>query len=150
MVDVQQQCRARVHPVHNILFNPGLSRCSDACREQQHAGSDSSYCVGAHFIASLVALHFAASISLTISSVTFGSRPSVCPLSSRITSATTCRSLHSGYTNTRALPGLGLRPCMRLRLAVPRRASHTYSAFVSTISGRRVCALQPSLCAQIE
>src|SRR6185295_3747114 len=43
---------------------------------------------------------FAESMSLTNSSVTFGSRPSVCPLSIRTTSATTLPSLQSGYTET--------------------------------------------------
>src|SRR5947209_5124393 len=47
---------------------------------------------------------FADNINLINSSVTAGSRPSVCPFFSRITSATTRPSRQFGYTNTSAVP----------------------------------------------
>src|SRR5205823_5751257 len=50
------------------------------------------------------------SIILTSVSVTFGSRPSVCPFSSRTTSATTRPSLQPGYVKTFAVPGRGRSP----------------------------------------
>src|SRR5436309_446506 len=53
---------------------------------------------------------FADSINLIRASVTFGSKPSVCPLSTRMTSATTLPFLHFGYWKTSAAPGLGRSP----------------------------------------
>jgi hypothetical protein len=77
---------------------PSLLACNTESARRSQVASFCSFPPGAD------------SISFTNSSVIFGSNPSVCPLSSRSTSATTRPSLQFANVEISALPGAGSNP----------------------------------------
>ena len=89
---------------------------------------------------------FAKSISFTISSVTLGSKPSECPLSSRMTSATTCRrGILDKHTPLLCLAGVA-----DLRMdrgseanASPTHNQPSYRRYLVDVSGPRTRASAP-------